>query len=79
MILSVTEWRYHPKSFPNGWDSLGGPIIESLDAVRTMETDERMDLLGLPPEPSWLEDVLREVRQRVADRFKVAVPQEPIV
>jgi hypothetical protein len=64
---------------PNGVGFARRAFRKSQNAVRSMETDERMDLLGLPPEPSWLEGVLREVHKRVADRFKAAIPQDPIL
>lgn len=78
MALNITELRYHPESSPHGWDVIGGPLLEGAELAREMTTRQRRELLGLPPEPRWLDEVLREVRKRVADRFDLSLPSEPI-
>jgi hypothetical protein len=66
-VLNITEWRYHPTSNPNGWDGIGGVPDARLLAESTWL--ERRRLLGLAPEPRWLEELELDIRRRVARRF----------
>jgi hypothetical protein len=66
-VLNITEWRYHPTSNPHGWGAIGGvPDVEQL-AESTWR--ERQQLLGLAPESPWLEELLSDVRTRMASRL----------
>jgi hypothetical protein len=66
MILNVTEWRFHPRTDPDGWRALGGPELIALDEDESRRGDPQQIL---PPEPEWLDDLLADVRERVEQRF----------
>ncbi|WP_433305443.1 hypothetical protein ACQP2F_18085 [Actinoplanes sp. CA-030573] len=66
-VLNITEWRYHPRSNPEGWDAIGG--VPDVQRLAPATWAEKRRLLGLAPDAHWLEDLLSDVRQRVWSRF----------
>jgi hypothetical protein len=70
MVLNVTTWRYHPRVALDGWsDLLIDRTTMGISAVSAISQLETASPFMVPPEPMWLEDLLGDVKHRVANRF----------
>jgi hypothetical protein len=64
-VLNITEFRYHPTEFPDGWDEIGGPFL-TLGEREFRATDDSSSLASLlfPTEPAWFDEMLASIRER---------------
>ena len=63
-VLNVTEYRYHPVAFPDGWEGIGGPTITIHDGIYADDSPALFHYF-FPGEESWLQEIIREIPKRL--------------
>lgn len=67
IVLNITEYAYHPRFYPSGWDEIGGPVM-TIDGTSFNAFDKTDGLASyfFPPEEEWLKIVLSYIRRRIS-------------